>query len=77
MGEEYLTATTAAAELEKQLGWLVSPRHVTMLFYLRDISSDRAPIVGGRRLIARDLLPIIANALRRRGWYKPGRVVLA
>ncbi|MGA2059947.1 MAG: hypothetical protein ABSG67_05655 [Thermoguttaceae bacterium] len=75
MAEEYLTPSTAAEELEKQLGWIVNPRHITLVFYYRDVPGDRAPVIGGRRIIHRDLLPAIANALRKHGWYRPvGRI---
>jgi len=65
---DLLSVSTAARELSEQLGWDVSPRCITLLFYYRDLADDRAPVVSGRRVIERDLLPDIARALRRRGW---------
>jgi hypothetical protein len=70
MGDEFLTASGIAREIESQLSWEVSPRDITMLFYNRDIPDDRAPIVTGRRMIPVSLIADIANALRRRGWYR-------
>jgi len=66
-GNEPLTASTAARELQRQLGWEVSPRDISLLFYSRELPDERAPVVGGRRIIDRELLPEIANALRRKG----------
>ena len=70
MGDNFLSVSTAARELAEQLGWEVSPRDITLLFYYRDIPDDKAPVIAGRRVIERDLLPDIARALRRRGWLR-------
>ena len=70
MNTDHLTASGIAREIESQLGWEVSPRDITQLFYNRDLPDDRAPIVAGRRMIPVSLIADIANALRRRGWYR-------
>jgi hypothetical protein len=75
--DEYLTASGAAREIERQLGREVSPREITLLFYYRDIADDQAPIMAGRRMIPRSLLPTVANALLRRGWLRQRREVSA
>ena len=67
---EILTASAAARELSGQLGQEVRPRDISLLFYFRELRDDLAPIVGGRRMIDRALLPEIARALRRRGWLR-------
>ena len=45
----------------------VSPRAITTLFYEREVRTDLAPIVGGRRLVPPELVPAIRMALRRKG----------
>jgi hypothetical protein len=70
MNTDHLTASGIAREIENQLGWEVSPRDITQLFYNRDIPDDQAPIVSGRRMIPVSLIADIANALRSRGWYR-------
>ena len=70
MGDNLLSVSTAARELTEQLGWEVSPRDITLVFYYRDVSDKKAPVIAGRRVIERELLPEIARALRRRGWLR-------
>ena len=52
-------------DVARQLG--VAPKRITELFYTRCVNPERAPIVAGRRLIPRSLIPIIAAQLRRKG----------
>lgn len=40
------------------------PRDISDLFYQRKLSDERCPVVGGRRLIPVDYLPVIEAALR-------------
>ena len=63
-----VTASQAARELTATLGREVRPGDITQLFYRRILSDAMAPVIQGRRAIHRDLLPVIANALRRKGW---------
>jgi hypothetical protein len=44
----------------------VRPRDVSDLFYQRRLSDEQCPVVGGRRLIPREFVPTIADALRAR-----------
>ena len=53
------------SEAARRLG--AKPQDITWLFYTRQLRDDLCPIVGGRRLIPLDYLPIIATALRRAG----------
>lgn len=45
----------------------VRPREVSDLFYHRELRDDLCPVVGGRRLIPEDYLPVIRMALKRSG----------
>jgi len=65
---DWLCVGEAARELSSDLGVAVKPRQITTLFYERELRDDLCPIVGGRRLIPRSYLPMIASAIRRRGW---------
>lgn len=66
MSEE-LTVSDVARELSREAEVEVHPRHISDLFYQRILPEVIGPIVGGRRLIARKHLPLIREALRRRG----------
>jgi len=44
------------------------PRDISDLFYRRELSDKRCPIVGGRRLIPEDYLGEIRAALERKGY---------
>ena len=45
----------------------VRPAQITQLFYERRLRDDLCPIVGGRRLIPRSCVAVIAMELRRKG----------
>jgi hypothetical protein len=62
---ELLTVSDAAREL------VVKPRDISDLFYKRALREDIAPIVGGRRLIPRAYLDVVAMELRRAGKLPP------
>ena len=64
---EFLSASGTAREVSERFGINVSPRIITDLFYLRVLSDEACPIVGGRRLIPRTYLPVIVDTLRSRG----------
>lgn len=74
---ELLTVSDASRRLSEQLGEEVKPRAISTLFYQRELRDDLCPIVGGRRLIPVDYLPLIVMALRRRGSLKPAAVETA
>jgi hypothetical protein len=61
----FFTVSEAARRLEAELGACVRPRHISDLFYQRRL--EGCPLVGGRRLIPRNLLPHIRNLLVERG----------
>ncbi len=42
----------------------IRPRVITDLFYARKLSTERCPIIAGRRLIPRDFVPEIERVLR-------------
>jgi len=62
-----LSVGGAADILSDYLGVPVKPRWITNPFYDRELRDDLCPIVGGRRLIPRDYLPMIESALKQRG----------
>jgi hypothetical protein len=62
-----MIVSEVARELTDRFGVVVRPRAITNLFYQRLLSDDRCPILGGRRVIARDYLPVIEGVLRERG----------
>ena len=66
-----LTVSEAARELSVRHGCIVSPKTLTDLFYRRDLDDIYCPIVGGRRLIPPDFLPVVERVLRRRGHLPP------
>lgn len=55
----HLTVSEAARVLGRR------PREISDLFYQRVLSDELCPVVGGRRFIPRDYLPVIEEALRR------------
>jgi hypothetical protein len=63
---DYLIVSQVARELTQSLGREVRPHDISTLFYGRQLSDDRCPIVGGRRMIPRDYLPEIGRVLRNR-----------
>ena len=65
--DEHRTASDIARELSDRLGAVVRPRDISDLFYRRELADQACPIVGGRRLIPRSLLPAIERLLRQRG----------
>jgi hypothetical protein len=42
------------------------PRDISDLFYQRLLSDERCPVVGGRRLIPFEFVPVIQEVLNRR-----------
>jgi hypothetical protein len=61
------TVSDAARELTVHEGVVVSPKVLTDLYYRRVLDDVYCPIVGGRRLIPADYLPVLARVLRSRG----------
>lgn len=55
----------SVSEAARRLG--ARPRDISDLFYRRQLSDERCPIVGGRRLIPENYVHRIAAALRRAG----------
>jgi hypothetical protein len=54
---DYLTVSDVARRLGRR------PRDISDLFYQRHLSDEQCPVVGGRRLIPGDYLPVIQAAL--------------
>jgi hypothetical protein len=53
------------SEVARQIG--ARPKDISDLFYQRKLDDKRCPIVGGRRLIPDDYLPVIEATLRDLG----------
>jgi hypothetical protein len=64
---EFTTVGGIIRDLSDREGVWVRPRDITDLFYKRLLPDERCPILGGRRLIPRDLVPVIEAKLRERG----------
>jgi hypothetical protein len=47
------------------------PKDISDLFYLRKLSDEQCPIVGGRRMIPEAYIPTIERALRDAGRLQP------
>ena len=60
-----LNDISAVGQVADYLG--VRPQLITELFYRRQVNPKTAPVVAGRRLIPKELIPVIAMQLRRRG----------
>ncbi len=52
-------------EVARELG--AYPKDITNLFYIRELDDRKCPIVGGRRMIPKDYIPVVSMVLRRRG----------
>jgi len=63
----YLTVSDVARELGGRFGVVIRPRDVSDLFYTRVLEDASCPILGGRRVIAREFLPEIERVLLERG----------
>jgi hypothetical protein len=53
------------SEVARQIG--ARPKDISDLFYQRRLDDERCPIVGGRRLIPVDYVPVIEATLRELG----------
>jgi hypothetical protein len=68
---EFTTVGGIIRDLRERDAVSVRPQDITDLFYKRLLPDERCPILGGRRLIPRDLVPVIEAKLRERGLIKP------
>jgi hypothetical protein len=60
--DNFLTVSEAARRIPG-----ARPKDISDLLYLRRLSCERCPLVGGRRMIPLDYLPEIEAALQRAG----------
>jgi hypothetical protein len=65
-----LNNTVGVTETTRKLG--VLPRVLSDLFHAEKLDRDRCPIVGKRRVIPADYVPIIKAKLRELGKVKDG-----
>jgi hypothetical protein len=65
---EFLTVSEIARELEQEYGVAgVAPKIISDLLYQRKVDVHTCPVVAGRRLVPRGLMPDVLRALRERG----------
>jgi hypothetical protein len=64
---QFFTASDIPAEALRRHGIRVLPRDVSDLFYARRLDVTRCPVLAGRRLIPRDYLEDVLQALISRG----------
>jgi hypothetical protein len=63
--EENMPRFLVVSDVARRLA--TRPRAISDLFYQRKLSDARCPIVGGRRLIPEDYLPVVEAVLRKHG----------
>jgi hypothetical protein len=68
-----ISVSDAARRLAGEIGRVIAPREITLLFYDRVLPDDLAPIRCGRRRIDPSTLPTIASALERKRETHNGR----
>lgn len=56
----------SVSDCARELG--ARPRDISDLFYQRILDDATCPIVSNRRLIPRTYMPVIKEALAKRGW---------
>lgn len=61
------TVSQVARLLTESTGAIINPRDVSNLLYDREVRDDLCPVVGGRRLVPSECVPLIEAALRRKG----------
>lgn len=61
-----MTISQVARMLEAQMGIPIPPRVISDLFYQRLISEELGPVVGGRRMVDRQAVPSIKEAILKR-----------
>jgi hypothetical protein len=64
---EYLTSSMISREVEELFGVEVPPKVISDLLYQRRVDIRNCPVIGGRRLVPRGLMPDVLRALRARG----------
>jgi hypothetical protein len=62
-----MTVSGCARYIGEHFGFTVRPRDISLAFYDRALPDDAGPVVSGRREIAESAVPLIVEALRRRG----------
>jgi len=60
----------SVSEAARRMG--AKPQHISELFYRRILGDGVCPIEAGRRLIPESYLPVLADALQKRGHLKSG-----
>ena len=57
----------SVSEVADRIGGDVKPRDISDLFYQRRLRTDICPLIGNRRAIPEDYVPLIAAELQRAG----------
>lgn len=63
---ERVTVSEVARLLAVELGGEIRPREISDLFYQRTLAEQLGPLVGGRRMIALNDLPLVKAAVLAR-----------
>jgi hypothetical protein len=64
---EYVTVSDISREVKQEHGVAVPPKTLSDLLYQRKVDVHACPVVAGRRLVPRGLVPAIIRALQERG----------
>lgn len=62
----HLMVSGVAAEVERQVGVPIPPRIISDIIYQRKVDVRDCPIIAGRRLVPRSLIPEFVRVIQRR-----------
>jgi hypothetical protein len=66
----YMTVGECASEIARELGVELNPRVLSDALYRGLLDTSCCPLVGNRRMIARERLPEVIRSLQRAGKLK-------
>lgn len=69
---DFVTVGEAATQLASGAGQKINPRRISQALYTGAVDTDRCPVVAGRRLIPRDMLPALGEAIATRAGRRRG-----
>lgn len=61
-----MSVTEASRALATEFGVNSSPHELSNLIYRRVLGPDVADMIGGRRMLSRESLPVVADLIRQR-----------
>ena len=68
---DLMSVTEASSELASEFVLHVTPHELSNMIYRRVVGADLAHMIGGRRMISRESLPVVAALIRQRGPARP------